>query len=275
MPEWSRDTHWRQGSFFSAESLEHFNIPNESGDAVVIVASHDCDLTQLPEDEPYVEVVIGKIIAQMDGNYTHTKNVRKLHLNSLKNAAPVFIELTTGGKININKSDLSSFEPSNEFMLPAGIVKIFQRWLAIRYKRAAFPDEFENRLKTAKLHLKIHDAIKPHNELIRAIFFSVDNDEEIEHPDPEPYILDITILHVAQPDFAAALDAASTVQSAIRKAFAAKLLNEKTGEWQKIELRYCDVASDEAMTYAQFASLKEWRLDSISLKDAAPMDETE
>ena len=51
----------------------------------------------------------------------------------------------------------------------------------------------------------------------------------------------------------------------IKAHFTNKLLNKETGEWSNIELRYCDVTSDEALSYKVFSSMKQWRLDYISL----------
>jgi hypothetical protein len=40
----------------------------------------DSDITQDPEVEPSIEVIIGARVAAADGNLTHAKNPRRLHL---------------------------------------------------------------------------------------------------------------------------------------------------------------------------------------------------
>jgi lactam utilization protein B len=139
-------------------------------------------------------------------------------------------------------------------------------WLASRYRRSAFPDEFERRLiKESKLHEKIAKAVKPHGALIAGVFFDVDQGAEITRAgSDDTYTLDITILHAADPNFDAAEKAAETAAKAIEKAFKDKLF-APTQTWQHIELRSCEVLSESVLTYQLFKQLKRWRLEHISL----------
>ena len=82
MAEWNRDTPWRQGHLLGADATEalglgHAGTPDQT---LVIVASHDCDLAQSPEGEPTIEVVVGRLVTEKDGNCTHAKNARKLQV---------------------------------------------------------------------------------------------------------------------------------------------------------------------------------------------------
>ncbi|QAZ41493.1 hypothetical protein C1M51_12910 [Methylibium sp. Pch-M] len=139
-------------------------------------------------------------------------------------------------------------------------------WLASRYRRSAFPDEFERRLiKELKLHEKIAKAVKPHGDLIAGVFFDVDDGAEITRDGPgDTYTLDITILHSAVPNFETAEKAADTAAKAIEKAFKDKLF-DPTKTWRYIELRSCDPVSESVLTYQHFKQLKRWRLEHISL----------
>ena len=145
-------------------------------------------------------------------------------------------------------------------------------WLASRYRRSAFSDEFERRLtsKEFKLHEKIAKAVKPHGELIAGVFFDVDEGAEVARDGPDDtYTLDITILHSADPDFDAAEKAAEAAAKAIEKAFKDKLF-DPTKTWRHIELRSCDPVSESVLTYQQFKQLKRWRLEHISLAAEPP-----
>jgi len=139
-------------------------------------------------------------------------------------------------------------------------------WLASRYRRSAFPDEFERRLtRETKLYDKIARAVKLHGELISGVFFDVDEGVEVARVGPnDTYTLDITILHRAEPDFDAAMKAADAAAKAIEKAFKDKLF-APTKTWQHIELRSCEPLSESVLTYQVFKQLKRWRLDHISL----------
>ena len=233
---------------------------------LVIVASHDCDLAQAPEGEPAVEVVVGRLVTGIDGNCTHAKNARKLHIE-FASTAVFWAEFEATAKVSIDKRALNNFVPRPEANLSQENQAIFQMWLASRYRRSAFPDEFERRLtsKEFKLHEKIAKAVKPHGELIAGVFFDVDEGAEVTRDGPDDtYTLDITILHSADPNFDAAEKAAEAAAKAIEKAFKDKLF-APTQTWQHIELRSCDLVSESVLTYQQFKQLKRWRLEHISL----------
>ena len=78
----SRETPWWQDHVLTNESNVALGlVPAESVESSVTVAiSHDCDLAQLPEAEPLVEVIVSQRIEKPDGNCTHAKNSRRLHL---------------------------------------------------------------------------------------------------------------------------------------------------------------------------------------------------
>lgn len=266
MPEWSRNTPWRQGSILSAEAIAAIGLshPESPTDTVVIIATHDCDLTQLPAREPQVEIVIGRKILAMDGNYTHAKSSRTLHIR-LDGFEPLLTEFVTTGKTTIAKNALADFQPNTNSKLSQANMVVFQQWLASRYRRSAFPDEFEHRLSESKLHDKIAKAVKPHGDLITAVFLDVDDGQEITRTGPDDvYVLDIYLLHAVEPDFNLAESAAKNAMSAIQNAFKTKLYDSQIG-WQFIELRLIEVISQDSMTYSQSQLLKKWRLDYISL----------
>jgi len=201
---------------------------------------------------------------EIDGNYTHAKSSRTLHI-SFEGDEPLLAEFVTTNKTCIDKNILADFEPESRTRLLPSNITVFQLWLASRYRRSAFPDEFERRLSDAKLNAKIAKAVKPHGDLITAVFFDVDEGQEVARTTPDDvYVLDIYLLHTVEPDFNMAETAANNVMAAIENAFKAKLYNAQTG-WQYIELRHVEVISQHALTYSQSQFLKKWRLDHISL----------
>lgn len=97
--------------------------------------------------------------------------------------------------------------------------------------------------------------------------FWADEGAEVTRDGPDDiYILDITILRSADPNFDAAEKAANTVAKAIERAFNDKLF-DPSKTWRHIELRSCDPVSESesVLTYQQLKQLKRWRLDHISL----------
>lgn len=267
MVDWNRDTPWRQGHVLTVEAAAAFGLLHASGpgQTIVIVATHDCDLAQSPESEPLVEVIVGRCIDKLDGNFTHAKTARKLHVE-LSGASPSKAEFEATGKTQISKAELAAFGPQAGLRLSLENVAIFQYWLASRYRRSAFPDEFERRLKEeTKLAKKIAKVLEPHGDMIAGIFFDVDHGaENVRVGEDDPYVLDIYVMHPAEPEFLAAEAAANSAATEIEKAFRDKLF-APTKTWKHIELRFCEVISESVLTYQQFKMLKRWRLEHISL----------
>jgi hypothetical protein len=266
--EWNRDTLWRQGYLLGSDAIAALGLRHaaEPAQTLVIVASHDCDLAQAPEGEPVIEVVVGRLVTDKDGNATHAKNARKLHVE-FGGVATFWAEFEATAKIPIEKLALNEFAPRTDATLSPENHAILQMWLASRYRRSAFPDEFERRLnsKEFKLAEKIAKAVKPHGELIAGVFFDVDGGEELARSGPDDtYTLDIIILHAAETDFMTAEAAAQKVAQAIQSVFNEKLF-APSKTWQHIELRSCEAISETVLSYHDFKQLKRWRLEHISL----------
>lgn len=266
MADWDRETPWRQGNLLGSDAIEALKLchPEFQEKTLVVVATHDCDLAQHPDAEPRIEVVVGRL-TDKDGTYAHAKSARRLHIE-FSGTATFWAEFDAIAKVLIAKTDLLPFLPRADAHLTPENHATFQMWLASRYRRSAFPDEFERRLtQETKLAEKIAKAVKPHGDLIAGVFFDVDEGEEVTRKDAaDTYTLDITILHTAEPDFIAADKAATAAAMAIETAFKEKLF-EPTKTWQHIELRSCEAVSESVMSYLEFKQLKRWRLDHISL----------
>lgn len=263
---WDRKTPWRQGNLIAADDCIQlkFNSEEACEKILVIVASHDCDLSQAPDVEPDVEIIIGKVTTEANGNFSHAKNVRRLQV-SFDGEAQVIGEFEVIRKTSINKTDLIGLTPRSDLTLSPENATIFQLWLASRYRRSAFPDEFEDKLKNTKLAEKIAKAVKPHGEDISGVFFDVDDGKEVSRPEPEDtYQLDIVILYPSEPNPEKSLKAGQEVVQKIKDA-CKLVLYEPFGKWQHIELRYCDAFSENVLTYKQLKHLKRWRLDHMSL----------
>ncbi|MBI7215605.1 hypothetical protein JEY49_00055 [Pseudomonas aeruginosa] len=269
MAEWNRnETLWRQGLLLASDAVEALGLhhPESPERTLVIVASHDCDLAQSPEKEPDIEVVIGRLALEKDGNSTHAKNACKLHIE-FTGADTFWAEFEATAKSKVGKLELNRHAPRSGATLSPECHAVFQMWLASRYRRSAFPDEFERRLtsKDFKLHERISKAVKPHGDLIAGVFFDVDEGVEINRNGADDtYTLDIIIMHSADPNFEEAEKAAESAAATITQAFKEKLFSP-TSTWQHIELRSCDAVSESVLTYQQFKQLKRWRLEHLSL----------
>jgi hypothetical protein len=268
MAAWDRKTPWRQGHALTNETAVALGLVPEKAvaTAIVMVVSHDCDITQDPEIEPTIEVIIGARVGVADGNLTHAKNPRRLHLACTANGSAMCIELRATSKLEIPKDCFAGHLPNAGLEVAPNDLSILQRWLAARYRRAAFPDEFEDRLRKTGVGERIKKIVEPLGTHLVAIFFDVDEGKEVERKGPDDrYLLGVDLLYSTESDPVAALSAAERAASAISAAFRERCFIAGKA-WQEIELLRCEPISDEAMPYATSTQLKRWNADYLSLR---------
>src|SRR5215472_12262521 len=140
MAEWDRRSPWRQGHVLTAETVAALGLLSQADQPqpLMVVVSHDCDLAQDPTNEPVVEVIIGRRVDSADGNFTHGKNPRRLHLPSTDAGAAICIELMATERRSIPKR-LAGHLPSATVLIDPARRNTLQYWLAARYRRSAFP----------------------------------------------------------------------------------------------------------------------------------------
>lgn len=147
-------------------ALSHPDSPERT---FVVVISHDCDLAADPGREPFVEVVTGRLIDAIKAD-SHAKSARRLQIEFHGPQGLLAAELSAAHKTLVKKDDLAAFDPRTDVRLDAQGHSILQRWLAARYRRAAFPDEFERRLKEARIPRRIEKALDAAGKHMVAVF---------------------------------------------------------------------------------------------------------
>jgi hypothetical protein len=163
MAAWDRDTPWRQGHVLTNESSVALGVvrADDVGSALAVVISHDCDLAQGPETEPSVEIIVAKRVEAANGNFTHAKNSRRLHLECAVDGVTTYLDMRAQGKAEIKKAALADHTPNASVVVKPEDRSVLQRWLAARYRRAAFPDEFERRLNDTGVSKRIAKILEP------------------------------------------------------------------------------------------------------------------
>lgn len=272
MAEWGRDTPWRQGHVLAAETAKELGLvcQRDPDATIAIVISHDCDLAQLPSIEPNVEVIAGCIAKSSDGNFTHAKNVRRLQLPFSSANGEMIVDLLAVEKASLPKARLADQIPRADLRIEPSGLSILQQWLAVRYRRAAFPDEFDRRLEETGMREKLGKIMKSLGTHLPAVFFDVDDGVEVNRQgSAEPFVLDIYLLYAVAPDPVVAEKDAIEAKAKIERAFTQTLNSEGKG-WKEIELRSCEIVSEEALSYRLSRVLKQWRQDHISLREDPP-----
>lgn len=263
---------WRQGNVLTEKCAVQLGLikQEEKDTKLLIVISHDCDLASASDNDPNVELIIGELIPKLSGD-SHLKNARRLDLRFENNDAPKFLKLSAVTKLYIPKDVLFQHNPSSNFSLNAPNLVTLQRWLAARYCRAAFPESFESRLREVSpknsFLSKIESILDKGGEHIRSLLFDLDQGESIERESFDCYSLGITVLYDSTKDENEAFKIADKVAVDLEALFNKTFFSDTDNKWNSIELTYCDAISDNTLTVAQCAALKQWRIEHMSLRE--------
>lgn len=264
--ELGRDTPWRQGLVLEHQAALDLELINAGDQSVALVVSHDCDIANNAEREPVIEVIVGRRIAAL-GADTHAKTARRLHIAFKTSEGLVAIELVASGKTAMPKAKILSTQPRADWKLTPEDLVTLQKWLAVRYYRSAFANEFENRLKgkPARLDRKIAKTLAEPSEHVLAVLFNLDGGtENNRNGQNDVYQLHIILMYDSSKDEPTAYRAAQKAADTIENAFEEAFFHENS--WKNIQLLSCTVVSDSAMTIAESRLLKQWHLDHMSLE---------
>jgi len=252
---------WRQGAVFSAdahESLRPYADCDLRADDCCIAISQSCDLLCDDMDsEPIVEVVLArKLNGELDGNYTHAKNARRLHIEIDTNDSRDAYELEVRHRFSIPRSMLCQHSPDLSRRLDSASLTTIVHWIVGRYQRQAFPDAFNERTAKA-IDRKIKPILRKLPRLT-ALYVALKSWDEL--PANETYIIEL-VGTVRREDFAD-----PTIRRQIEQGLAkiAQSLNDCDG----IEVEDSEVRSEAKITLDEVRLLARWHFDHISLRDA-------
>lgn len=239
-----------------------------------LVVSHDCDLAQSIQAEPNVELILGNWLPACNGSFTHSKNARRLHLPFSDGVQISHAELRATDKRTISKKKLSGFEPDKITTLSPDDHLILQRWLSARYRRSAFPEEFDSRIDKGDIPKRLAKLVGPTGPHIKAIFFDISDANESENSSDGNYELYIFVLY-SEETTGNSYEVALKISNSITSLFQNRFYDKTKKTWNGIELTGCEPISDQVMPIAQVEKLRRWNGDHISLRaepQQAPLD---
>ena len=263
LPQWTRDTSWRQGHVLPQDAAARFGLTNaaDPGSTCAVVISHDCDLANDSlEAEPYVEVIVGRTVAAANGNFSWGKAPRTLHYPVQCEGAPTFVELVATEKVTLRKAELASFEPDPRFSVDGQTLAVLRSWLSARYDRAAFADAFVTRMRETKADAKLAKALEAHGKNVSFTYFDVDKGQCVERLEGDPYSLKVVLVFNPGDDPDAAADAAEEAAEAVEKALRGRLPEGGTA----IRLDACFPISEDDISVSQARVLNHWRLEYMT-----------
>jgi hypothetical protein len=278
MANWPIDTAWRQGHLLPLEAIQGLNLgdSDDPGTTVGIVISHDCDLAREPAKEPNVEVILGRIIDNPKGDFLHAKNSRTLHL-CYRGAPDIWVELIASCREHISKQgttpSFADFSPRADARLTEDSFVVLQDWLAARYRRSAFPSEFDRRLDKetdlAKRLVKLLERDDAGHSIL-ALYFDLDEGAMVERSgEDDLYSLKIIVLYPSDDEHLHAPKAQKCAED-IKALFATRTKKGDTGTKKWIELSGAIPISDRQLSVRNARLLKEWDIHYVSHRADPP-----
>jgi len=167
---------WRQGSILRDDDLFLCRAPDrisarDMTGAIGVVVSQSCDLTHaVLEGEPVVEILVGHpaeddVAARKRGNCSGGKHPRCLHMTvQMHDEGERWFEFTPWSRVAVDRSVLVGRRPDADRFISPSDMLVLTNWLAQRYIRAAFPDDFNALLDGArssqrKLYARLSSAV--------------------------------------------------------------------------------------------------------------------
>lgn len=179
------DKSWRQGSVAGHEIVASARNPSQIPDLapaandLIIVLSQDCDIVHNSyEAEPYVEFIIARRKDQecLDQGLHWGKHPRRFQFERQDDVVPTLYEAKEHERFRLPRQMLVGAAPLGQ--LDTKLTEALARWVAKRYTRAAFPDEFNRRCNEGKK--KIAALFKQSGHLILQIQVRVEpGDQEL------------------------------------------------------------------------------------------------
>ncbi len=257
---WSRNTSWRQGSVLAQKDFQSVGLTNISADIHFAIAiSHDCDIANDNLGvEPAVEFIFASILEQHNGNYTHGKNPRTLHLDYINNDEEVFLELLASKRVILQKSVIERVQADNAYKLTNHSQQILQSWLATRYRRHALPNSLMERLRPVFAYIEKEG--KKNSSGILSFRLSYDPKDELS-PE-EPYELLLSIVYITDKDEYRTMS--EEIAQRLKEEFP-NLLAKTKGKGT-VDLRRCEAFSEMEFTVRDMRDTVEFHLEHLSYR---------
>jgi hypothetical protein len=260
---WSRNTSWRQGSVLVQKDFQTADLPDSPDAGLAVAISHDCDIANENLDaEPAVEFIFARIIEQHNGNYTHGKNPRILHLYCTHEGRPAFLELLASKRAIVHKNALEAVQPDQTYELNVSSRRILQSWLAARYRRHALPNSLVDRLSAVFGYIEKEG--KKNSSGILSFRLSYEPEDELS-PE-EPYELWLSIVYTT--DEAEYGPMAEKIVSNLNAEFPRLL--KKTQDYGTVDLRQCEAFSEMEFTLRDMRETVEYHLEHLSYRTEPP-----
>lgn len=185
-----REHNWRQGNIFPKEAhsilAEQLRI-DLTDDCACIVVTHSCSiLHEHFEQEPVIEILVARPSDKLDGNAMYVRNPRRLHFSLSVTEEQKSFEVWAKDRYRLPREILAKYRPDTNRYFEKNNLLTLVAWLVARYERAAFPDNFQERLAPIKAKLKSQfEKLRDVNE----VFIALSSWDELDINDPYKVVL--------------------------------------------------------------------------------------
>ena len=259
---------WRQGSIFTLAASRPLVVANRAQIAVpgyeipddsrLLLVSHDCDVVHRGAHEPRIEVCPAvPLRGVLDGNFTGTRNPRRLHIELVVDGATVGFELRAPTRFTVSREVLQEVAPDTNASISARHRSYFLHWLAKRVRRSALPTEFDRRIDS-DTRAQIRTALRPLGDLVDSLLIAI-NPDNVELAPEQPYVAQIVAL--MESDNFAAQQRRAIVDAAVQR------LQTLIDICPGIELDACVSQSMGEMTIDVYRQFSIWDYDEMSLAE--------
>lgn len=265
-PECIAEMGWRQGCILSVDMVKQLQedekirlLKDISDSDLLIVVSHDCDIANSSFDaEPYVEIVLARNITvdKKNGSLFWGRNPRRFQF--LTQSEELLYEISIHDRFFINRNLLLCNKPGTQQILLKDVVRQISLWISKRYFRAAFPDNFNNRINK-KAQEAIRNRLKKDSEEITAIYISV-SDDELESDEVYQIIIRATMQLEAYKNTDLHRKSQETID----------IISAKLSQCEGIDVIESYVVSEAEVTVDDLRLLKRWDYDYLSYSADTP-----
>jgi len=258
---------WRQGSVFTLQasmpiivanreriSVPQFTIPDDSR---LILVSHDCDVVHPGPHEPRIEVCPAvRLNGVLSGNFTGTRNPRRLHIELAVDGTPHGYELRAPTRFPLPREILQESAPDANVRITTKHHRHFCHWLAKRVRRTALPTAFDQRVPSGT-RSAMRSVLHPLADSVDSFLIAIDPRDEELRPD-QNYAVQVVAL----------MDAADFADQQRREAVEGAMheLQNMLDHCDGIELEACVCHSMAEMTVDIFRDFSIWDYDELSLE---------
>lgn len=237
----------------------------------VVVISHDCDIQSA--SETHIEVIVGKLVKK-SGQFTNAKHPRIFHLSCEQKVADDLnaIEIRHSCRKVFEKDSFNVQSPCDEYPIDDDEKRALKQWLASKYGRPAFPDEFEKRIrayddrkKKIRFENEVAEILREHSAYLLGLYFDLGQNRFNDLPDDEPYELSIYAVFDSEKGWTVAEEEAKALCAKLRERF--EFYYSTPDRAKLIALENCEAISDSEFTLAQLRKMDHWRVEYISFED--------